>query len=225
MKHGLSKTVGYRTWYAMLQRCQNPRNPVFRRYGGRGITVCDRWQSFENFYADMGSRPTPKHSIDRIDNNGNYEPGNCRWATPHEQARNRGDNYLIEWRGETRCLSDWCEVVGLTYSTVKGRLDSGWSVERALTADIPEHVAGSAHTDTEETCELGELVQGVWLGAGQFHSLARQTGLGRSTVSGVLQGKRGASLETLRKLSEASGVELGKLTEYVEAQRKGRTTK
>jgi len=223
VKHGLSKTIEYRTWYAMLQRCRNPRNPAFGRYGGRGITVCDRWQLFENFYADTGPRPTLRHSIDRIDNDGNYEPGNCRWATTHEQARNRSDNYLIEWRGETRCLSEWCEIVGLTYSTVKGRLDSGWPVERALTAEIPEHVAGSCHTDTEETCELGELVQGVWLGAGQFHSLARHTGLSRSTVSGVLQGKRGASLDTLRKLSEASGVELGKLTEYVEAQRKGRS--
>lgn len=225
MTHGLSKTTEYRTWNAMLQRCQNPKNTAFNRYGGRGIIVCDRWQLFENFYADMGPRPSPKHSIDRINNDGDYEPDNCRWATPHEQARNKRGNYLVEWRGEIKCLTEWSEVVGLTCDTIKRRLDSGWSVERVMTTKVPDHAAYSidaADSDTGETCELSELVQGMWLGTGHFHDLARRSGLSRSTVSGVLQGKRGASLETLRRLSEASGVELGKLAEYVESQRSQR---
>jgi hypothetical protein len=98
LRHGRTDTAEHNTWIGMKGRCYNPANPKFYRYGGRGITVCERWRdNFENFAADMGPRPSPLHSIDRIDNDRGYEPGNCRWATQLEQQRNRGGKR--RWKG------------------------------------------------------------------------------------------------------------------------------
>ena len=102
----------YRTWSGMLQRCTNPKNPAFDRYGGRGITVCKRWLLFDNFLADMGEKPDGK-SLDRIDVNGNYELSNCRWATALEQARNARSNIVVDYKGETRCLTEWAILLGV----------------------------------------------------------------------------------------------------------------
>ncbi len=92
--HGESTSIEYRIWGHMRERCTNPKHKSFPRYGGRGIAVCARWDDFNNFLCDMGRRPSLMHSIDRIDNDGNYEPGNCRWSLPSEQGKNRSDNKI-----------------------------------------------------------------------------------------------------------------------------------
>lgn len=129
--HGMADTPEYTIWHLMHQRC---RDPARRNYGERGITVCERWSDFANFYADMGTRPSADHSIDRINVNGNYEPGNCRWATKKEQSRNQRKNRLLTFQGETLCLAEWCERFGIPKGRLETRLALGWDVERALTA-------------------------------------------------------------------------------------------
>jgi hypothetical protein len=133
-------TAEYRIWKNMLSRCTNPKLERFRHYGGRGITVCARWQSFSNFFADMGPRPTQRHSIDRYPNkDGNYEPGNVRWATPSEQGRNQRSNKVLEYRGIVLCETDWCHRLGVTPGTISKRLRNGWPLSRALTVARQEN--------------------------------------------------------------------------------------
>ncbi len=116
----------------MLNRCQNPKAEGFRYYGGRGIAVCERWRQFDHFIADLGRRP-PGTSLERIDNNGPYEPGNCRWARLAEQNRNRSMTVWLTLNGETLCMTDWATRIGMTKATLFNRLKAGWSIERALT--------------------------------------------------------------------------------------------
>ena len=112
----------YRIWRAMRLRCNSPSNPAYPYYGGRGVAVCDRWaQSFDAFYADMGPRPSPRHSIDRIDNDGPYDPANCRWATPQEQARNRRSTTLLAHDGVVLSLAEWGRRIGIDQRTVRRR--------------------------------------------------------------------------------------------------------
>lgn len=131
--HGRSHDPIYYIWQLMLARCYSASRSNYHRYGGRGITVCARWRrSFEAFLADMGERP-PGMSLDRIDNNGNYEPGNCRWATRKQQARNTRANRLITHDGKTQTAMEWCEEYGLNFRTFTNRLDrDGRTVEEAL---------------------------------------------------------------------------------------------
>lgn len=141
-KHGWSiddapHAAEYRAWCAMRARCYHRTHRHYANYGGRGIVVCERWrESFANFYADMGPKPSPQHSIDRIDSNGNYEPENCRWATRAEQNRNSRHNHLITFNGETLCLTAWAERIGIKRATLDDRLRSGWSIEKALTTPL-----------------------------------------------------------------------------------------
>ncbi len=132
----VKKLSGYASWKSMLQRCYYPKHRHYARYGGAGIQVCEEWKTFANFYRDMGPRPSAKHSIDRIDNSGDYEPGNCRWATHVEQHRNRTDNRLLTFDGRTQPLAAWAEELELNPYTLDARLRRGWPDEEALTTPV-----------------------------------------------------------------------------------------
>ena len=137
-QHGLSMTKSpeYHAWRAMRSRCTNPKNREYCRYGGRGITVAQAWDSFEAFYEDMGTRPSSKHSLDRRNNNLGYSKENCRWVIAKTQARNRSDNTILTFRGESRPVSEWAERIGIKYGTILARLKRRWSVERTLNEPI-----------------------------------------------------------------------------------------
>ena len=124
-KHGKWKTRTYRAWQHMKDRCHNPKNSRFHRYGGRGITVCDRWQEFDTFYADMGDAPDGA-SLNRIDNDGNYEPVNCMWSPTKEQQNNISTNSLVEWEGRTQTLAQWAYELGIPYKRIVYRHSKGW---------------------------------------------------------------------------------------------------
>lgn len=132
-KHGLSSISEYQIWKAVKARCYNVNHKNYHEYGGRGIRVCEQWRdSFSAFYGDMGPRPSNRHSIDRIDTNGDYSPENCRWATQIEQTRNTRRNVIVTYKGETRTVSEWAEIIGMMPSTLYHRIAAGWSAERAI---------------------------------------------------------------------------------------------
>ena len=131
--HGLSKAPEYRHWINMISRCENPDTPGFENYGGRGISVCQEWrESFPRFYQDLGRRPSGRHSVDRIDVNGNYEPTNCRWATQTEQSRNTRVNHHVTIAGRGMTLAEAVEQASVPYNSVLYRLKRGWSAEDAI---------------------------------------------------------------------------------------------
>lgn len=125
--HGMSHTPEHNAWTGMKQRCHNPRNKMYKHYGARGVTVCDRWRdSFENFLADMGPRPSAKHSIDRINVNGQYAPENCRWALAEIQANNRTDNHIVVYQGQRVSLSEAERLSGVSQKNLYYRSKKGW---------------------------------------------------------------------------------------------------
>lgn len=130
-RHGLTRTTVHNVWCGMRDRCLNPNNKDYSRYGGRGIAVCKRWLIFENFLEDMG-HPPAGHSIDRIDNDGNYEPENCRWATGKKQSRNRRSNVLVTAFGETKTVAEWSLTCGVERKTLQYRIRAGWDHEKAV---------------------------------------------------------------------------------------------
>jgi hypothetical protein len=129
-KHRKRFSREYNTWTHMKQRCFNPKNAAYKDYGERGITVCKRWiDSFEDFLSDVGEAPGKEYMIDRIDNNGNYEPGNVRWALSSTQNSNKRNNIIITYKGESKTLAQWCLQFGIDRNTVKYRLKSNWPTE------------------------------------------------------------------------------------------------
>lgn len=128
----------YRSWQAMLQRCTNPRNPGYADYGGRGITVAAAWSDFATFLRDVGPRPSLEHTLDRIDNEGSYVPGNVRWATTHQQANNVRRNHRLTFNGRTQTIALWAKEIGISSRTLRSRLRRGWAASRVLAE--PVHV-------------------------------------------------------------------------------------
>ena len=125
----------YSTWRKMLRRCDSPHKPCYK-----GVRVCGRWREFNLFVADMGLRPQGAWTLDRIDNTKGYEPGNCRWASPRTQHKNRATSVFVEYKGEKWYLVELCEILGKKYSVVKGRLRSGWGIIDALEKPVRRHV-------------------------------------------------------------------------------------
>lgn len=142
VSHGMSGHPVYFVWKSMIDRCRNPKNKDYRHYGGRGITVCDRWrESFVNFYSDMGDRPSDNHTLDRIDNNLGYNPDNCRWVTFGEQVRNKRNNVYLTWEGETKSAPEWAEdprvlSLGIKLKAIEARSRAGWTDEEVLTTEV-----------------------------------------------------------------------------------------
>lgn len=133
-KHGMTRTPEYHAWSAMRRRCNSPSCGFYYLYGARGITICPEWISFTQFLADMGKRPSAKHSLGRIDNELGYFPGNCRWETRDQQNKNTRRTRMISHNGKSQCLKDWAREYGIDNNTLKHRLKQGLTMEVALAA-------------------------------------------------------------------------------------------
>lgn len=133
--HGMRHSSEYNTWRSIKVRCRNENDKDYPQYGGRGIKICDRWfDSFKNFIEDMGPRPTSKHSIDRKDNEGDYIPENCQWATKDVQNNNKRTNLIVEFYGKTKTVSEWSQISLVNEQTIHSRLRLGWPAKLAVWA-------------------------------------------------------------------------------------------
>lgn len=136
--HGCTRSTEFNTYHNMMRRCYDPKSDHFKYYGGRGIIVCERWRSsFKKFLEDMGYKPSQNHSIDRKDNNGNYEPVNCHWGILEEQANNKRNNFWIEIDGKQLTLPQWAKVVGIDSQLIRNRIWRGWGIKRAVMTPNP----------------------------------------------------------------------------------------
>jgi hypothetical protein len=197
-KHGLTDLPEYRAWQTMRLRCLNPENKAFKNYGGRGITVCDRWKdNFLAFLRDMGRKPSSAHELDRIDNNKGYEPGNCRWVTRIVNSRNRRSNKWVEFKGERRLLIDVCEQFGIRSDTVRFRLKHGMTLEQAVATPVrPKSPKGQAkkpepkRTDYYLSPEVkSRVVELAKSGLGS-RRIRKITGVSRTHIARLVKGRR-----------------------------------
>ena len=135
--HGMRHFPEYHVWCGIKERCNNPKSNCYERYGGRGIKVCERWQSsFVSFFSDMGTRPSPTHTIERKNNAAGYSPDNCVWATSKEQAENRRSNIKLSFAGETKTIAQWAIDLGICAGTIYYRVHHGWTQEEALSIPV-----------------------------------------------------------------------------------------
>lgn len=141
----------YQTWMGMKSRCLNPKTRNYNDYGGRGITICERWMEFENFFQDMGIRPTDNHSLDRLNNDGNYEPSNCAWVLMIDNQNNRRNNVKATLHGKTLTLKQWSRELKINYSLLLRRKKEGWSDEKLLTKPIQKQKWRVSHRNSKGT--------------------------------------------------------------------------
>lgn len=140
ISHNMSTTNTYKSWIGMKDRVTNKNHIHYKNYGGRGITIYEKWiNSFENFYKDVGDRPSLKHTLDRIDNDGNYEPGNVKWSTKKEQMRNRRNTIFLSYEGVVKSIDDWCEQLNIKKHLVYSKIRSGWDKEKILQLYVNKH--------------------------------------------------------------------------------------
>lgn len=155
--HGLTNSPTYSSWKGMKERCTNENNKKYDYYGGRGVTLCERWHSFNNFLEDMGEKPEKNWHIDRIDVNGNYEPGNCRWITLAENNRNKRTNVVLEFNNESKCLAEWSRETGVSSQLFRYRLSKGWPIEEALfTPPLPRSLCKINNSSNANRSSLRE---------------------------------------------------------------------
>lgn len=171
----------------MKKRCYNVKSKSYMDYGGRGIRVCERWLlSFSSFVLDMGPRPTSQHQLDRTDNDGNYEPSNCRWSTRIVQARNRRSNWHIEYEGQTLLLVEWAEKYGLCPFILRRRLKVlGWSIEKALSTPTTRH-DGTPHKRSKLSPSQVKEIRILYTSGRTVSSISREFNIARSSVDDIL---------------------------------------
>jgi len=211
----------YSVWQGMIRRTTNPSDRSFHLYGGRGIVMCSRWRhDFGAFMADMGPRPSRKHTIERDDNDGDYEPGNCRWATRSEQMRNTRRTRWIEYDGRRQCLADWAQEVGISAALLRARLDTlGWSIEEALATPTRRGQPSRKISQGAATMDIGHRVREL-RGARRQTEVADASGIGRTVWSAIERGHRVPTLPTLEALARGLGVTLAELVDPEHAARR-----
>ena len=202
-QHRVRKSIPeYGIWMGMICRCNNKNSKSYKNYGGRGIRVCDEWRKdFWAFYRHIGKRPTRKHTVERIDTNGNYEPGNVRWATRTEQARNTTKNVTLSHQGTTATVAEWAERLGIRPTTIYYRLDHNWPIEKALNSEIrnplenlrpPKDKHGPAAKLTEESVRK---IRVEFSAGSSMASLGKRYGVSRSTIQHVVHRRTWADIE------------------------------
>lgn len=190
-------------WSMTKQRCLNPKQRDYHRYGGRGITICERWLVFENFLTDMGLRPEGM-TLERLENNRGYEPGNCVWETRKVQSRNTERSLRITYRGVTRTLAEWSEITDIPYFTLKARRRAGYTPEQCIEKPVKcggllegrfyakrkvsNPVRGMAHHNVRISREAAHSCRGRWLAGESFSALSREFGVTVTTMSRACQG-------------------------------------
>lgn len=195
--HGMSREWIYYIWQTMIQRCENPKAANYKRYGGRGILVCPRWHdSFLAFVEDVGDRPSLDHTIDRIDNDGNYEPGNVRWATKLQQAANRCTSVRLTAFGRTEHVSEWARILGINEHVLYYRIKQGRTPEQIL-GTPPESRTKHKERRVLTAAEVREVRRRYVKGDGSrgLVALGRQYDVHPSTIHGIVTGKNRAEVQ------------------------------